>query len=737
MISDSFRRQVLPPEQLDFGSSGLYSYFKDSQGLFWVCTSAGLYKITIQPLRFKKYFTQSALGLQVNNQARSIATDSTGNVYAALWNRVYKETVGGSVSKSVEMESIVYGLRRVGSNIYAGGLSLNIFNTGLGHPIASIAAPSQLSDISVIEPINKNDLLLGSMKTIAFYESNTGKFQPVDIPKSMPPLFWVYRFLKINNQYYWAISQNGIYTLDVQARKLVSYFFADNTDSLKSFPFDDLHDAYADGNGHIWLATNGDGLYKWDTARHTIASFNSTSGLPSNVVYRIEPDDFGGLWISTDNGLARLRLRDNYINYYTTKQGITHNEFNRLSSYKAPDGKLYFGGLNGIIGFDPREFAGDTIPANETMQVISLSQFSAAADSLIDKTLNLLLTNTIRLEAGDRFFTLEFKLLDYNDGKINYAYRVDGIDQDWNMLPNNILRMSGLPVGNYTLYVRGQDTGGQWSGKMLAIPLVVKAYLWQKTWFIMLMILLLGLAVFAFFKWRIHRLRQSKMALERTVDKRTQQLRESLEQKDLMMKEIHHRVKNNLQVISSLLNLQLSRTADPATQDALTESKNRVLSIAFIHQNLYQHEDLKGVEMKSFVRDLCSHMQGVFEKLGQHVSIEKKIDELFLDIDTAVPLGLITNELLTNSFKYAFENGKPGKIIIQLSATSPGNYLFRYHDNGIGLPENFDLGQSESLGMRLIGRLAEQLAGNMRYRYENGSLFVLHFRDFEERKKIE
>ena len=126
------------------------------------------------------------------------------------------------------------------------------------------------------------------------------------------------------------------------------------------------------------------------------------------------------------------------------------------------------------------------------------------------------------------------------------------------------------------------------------------------------------------------------------------------------MKEIHHRVKNNLQVISGLLELQSKALNDEAAKDALREGRNRVRSIALIHQNLYQFENLSTIELKRFVNDLCRQVESVFKKQNK-VAMNIKVPDLRLDIDSAVPLGLIMNELLSNSFKYAFNDASQGK----------------------------------------------------------------------------
>ena len=212
----------------------------------------------------------------------------------------------------------------------------------------------------------------------------------------------------------------------------------------------------------------------------------------------------------------------------------------------------------------------------------------------------------------------------------------------------------------------------------------------------------------------LFRMFRSKRKANVILTEKSEIISEMLVEKDLLMKEIHHRVKNNLQVISGLLELQWVRTTDENTKAALSDSQHRVLSMSFIHQNLYQNDNRKGVEMRSFVEELDNHIKFVFEKKSCLVSVENNFDQIFLDIDTAIPLGLLMNELLTNSFKYAFEGKENGLIRLELKKTGEGNYFFSYFDNGIGLPKGMKLKNENTLGLKLITLLSKQLAGEIK-----------------------
>ena len=188
----------------------------------------------------------------------------------------------------------------------------------------------------------------------------------------------------------------------------------------------------------------------------------------------------------------------------------------------------------------------------------------------------------------------------------------------------------------------------------------------------------------------------------------------ALTEKDSLLKEIHHRVKNNLQMVSSLLSLQTKNTKSRAAIEALEEGKSRVKAMALIHQKLYQNEDLSVIEMQGYIESLINSVQSVFKKGGHNINISIDAEGVELDIDRAIPFGLILNELVSNSFKYAFPNDdESGKIYIHLRKNGEEEGFFEYTDNGIGLPDDTEERANSSMGIRLMNRLANQLQTKM------------------------
>lgn len=216
---------------------------------------------------------------------------------------------------------------------------------------------------------------------------------------------------------------------------------------------------------------------------------------------------------------------------------------------------------------------------------------------------------------------------------------------------------------------------------------------------------------------RANRLLRSKnaeiSAQAATLAEQRIQIEATLAEREILLKEVHHRVKNNLQVISSLLDLQSNTLRDPAALRALQNGQNRILSMALIHKNLYQSDNVAEVRVDEYAKHLVAELATSMQQQDKPVHVDLQIPELSLNIDSALPIGLMLNELVTNSFKYAFEAEPNPKISISLSRQPDNTLKLVYSDNGCGLPEGFQMSQSTSLGLRLIKILTRQLKGTM------------------------
>ncbi|WP_224249068.1 sensor histidine kinase [Hyalangium gracile] len=205
-----------------------------------------------------------------------------------------------------------------------------------------------------------------------------------------------------------------------------------------------------------------------------------------------------------------------------------------------------------------------------------------------------------------------------------------------------------------------------------------------------------------------------------------EQIKASLREKEVLLREIHHRVKNNLQVTSSLLKLQSAYIRDPVAKEMFAESQSRIRSMALVHEKLYRSSDLSRVDFADYVQSLASLLFRSYGTDPQRISLRVEGGPLLLSIETAVPCGLIVNELLSNSIKHAFPNGRQGNIVVGVGTDERG-CVIRVADDGIGLPESLRLEQTETLGLQLVRTLAGQLRSSIELNRAGGTSFKLHF----------
>ncbi|MBN2380739.1 PAS domain S-box protein [candidate division WOR-3 bacterium] len=211
--------------------------------------------------------------------------------------------------------------------------------------------------------------------------------------------------------------------------------------------------------------------------------------------------------------------------------------------------------------------------------------------------------------------------------------------------------------------------------------------------------------------------------------KRTEDdMKVALREKEVLLREIHHRVKNNLQVISSLLSLQADYIKDSKMLGIFTESRNRVKTMALIHEKLYQSKELARIDFSDYVRDLTSSLFSTYKVNPDFIALELKIHDVSFDIDTAVPLALIVNELVSNSLEHAFPNKRKGSIRIGINTENDKTYRLKVADDGIGMPKEINFRTTESLGLQLVGMLVEQLRGEMKLDKVYGTEFNITFR---------
>lgn len=216
---------------------------------------------------------------------------------------------------------------------------------------------------------------------------------------------------------------------------------------------------------------------------------------------------------------------------------------------------------------------------------------------------------------------------------------------------------------------------------------------------------------------------------ESSLKEHQAQMQASLEEKTILLKEIHHRVKNNLQVMASIINLQTSTVSEQGVKDIFLSLQARIQSMASVHEALYNSENLAKINIESYVRNMVSSLMQIYPLAQGTVEVNYEIADIELGIDIAVPCGLILNELLTNSMKYAFKPGEPGRVDVNFSyEEAEDKYIMLVRDDGCGISEDFDIKKSASLGMTLVDALLTQLGAQYTLDTKQGTCWRISFK---------
>lgn len=226
------------------------------------------------------------------------------------------------------------------------------------------------------------------------------------------------------------------------------------------------------------------------------------------------------------------------------------------------------------------------------------------------------------------------------------------------------------------------------------------------------------------------------LLLRRQVAKQTDIIKTSLKEKEMLLQEIHHRVKNNLAIISGLIELQLDSTSDEAALRVLRNSQIRIQSMAMVHEKLYKSATLSNIGMDVYVRDLVEAIHLTYMDQHKNIDIDFNLEAVKLDIDRVIPCALLINELVVNAFKHAFRDMTTGRLLVSLKQQEDEVELI-VADNGPGLPEDFTLEGSDSLGMMLIHTFASQLSADMDVKSDDGTSFIFRFEAEGDRRKLD
>jgi len=666
--------------------------FIDDHDRLWLSSGLGLFLVQVKENPFENYLT-------TNNKT------SVRGIIEISGDRLLVNTYSGAkiIDKNTKQEFLAFNYTGLGfskdnkGNIWQGNHAASVsfvreqdINSNTIHLNGCPIIDGQGIQESVpFFDETSGEMYSGSNNGLYFYNKECSCFE--DYPKTNEfeeiAKKGIYAF-HANEKAIWVATSNGLYQLD-REKGIVNNF---------QFPYNTINHLHEDAVGDFWLATKGGGLIHWNRSEDVIKQYTVKDGLSHNVLYAVYEDSQNNLWLTSNKGLMRFKKTTAEIEVFQKEDGIPHEEFNTYSHYRGNDGKLYFGGLAGVTSFYPEQmiFEESHIP----FLIIEIQKFNFKKGVLLNKTKEVQDQGELILNANDKFFNISFSLLDYARlDNINYAWKIEGLEEDWNHQTENSIRINALPYGNYNLLIKAKGEGGKWAKNQINIPITVLKPFYLSWQFIAFAIGLLSFLIYGFIKLRLLRLERTKEKLKGLVKERTAELYEKnkeLEQlntfKDKIYSIIAHDLRGPafaLQDIGKKIDYLLKSQQFERLQGFGETVDESITTLNTLLDNLlnWASQNMGAISLNPESLNVGDLLDQSIKELRLNIDkkdivIETNIDpelNVFGDRQTILT---ISRNLLSNAVKFV---PNKGAIKLKAKATSDSTTVIQIIDNGIGI----------------------------------------------------
>ncbi len=728
--------QADPNDPSSLSSNDALSFYEDREGILWVGTNGGgLNKLDPKTKKFELYKHDP-------NNPHSLSNDYVRSICDGGEGSLWIGTDGGGLNHFDPQKEIFIRYLNDPGNPHS--ISSNNIRDILKSESGILWIATNGGGLNKFDPETKQfDHYL--------YESGNPHSISTD---------YTYDLYQDKNKMIWIGTLGGGLNKFDPEKEIFTRFTSDASDPY-SLNTDYAVSIHEDKTGVLWIGTLGGGLNKFDPENERFVHYTEEDGLSSNTIYGILEDEENNLWLSTNKGLSKFNKKTETFKNYDTSDGLLGNEFWGGSYYKSASGEMFFGTINGFNRFYPRQ-----IKDNPYIPPVVITDFRISnhpvpvgegPDGRLILEKSITETKEMRLSHKDRVVSFDFAALNYiNPQKNEYAYIMEGFDKEWNHIGNRPFAVySNLPPGKHMFKVKASNNDNVWNEKGVSLKITVTPPFRKTIWFqLVIMTAFIGLVLLAYVA-RTHTIRRQAKILQKKVNERTselnktntelkkeieirqkaekalkdrgEKLKSSLAEKEVLLKEIHHRVKNNMQIISSLLSLQASQIKDEKLIKMFSESQNRIKSMSLIHESLYKSGDLSQINFSEYIKNLTNILISSYGIDKDQVRMVQDIGDVFLDIHRSIPLGLIINELISNSLKHAFPDNRSGKIFIHMHTDSKGLHVLEIRDTGVGFPDNIDFRRTTSLGMQLVTGLVQQIQGTIKLVRDKGTAWIIEF----------
>ncbi len=499
-----------------------------------------------------------------------------------------------------------------------------------------------------------------------------------------------------NTQGIWIAGNKGIFLMDAEKETIVKHYTTAN-----GLPADNILHIHEDKQGVFWLGTRDAGLIRWDLTTNSFRQYTREDELSNNKIYAVYEDDFETLWLPSDYGLMAFDKNTTTTRIYLPKDGIAHEEFNTFSHFQDKDGTLYFGGLNGITKFHPsalRENSDFATPLYTTR----IRVLENNAETFTDRTVAYKSAQKISLKPGDKILELDLTLLDYEKSAENqYAYKLQGKQEQWIYTRDNKLSIINPPYGKYSLEIKARGASGQWSATPLVIPMHVQRPFYMQWWFILILAMIIITIIIVAVRWRVRKLEKDREYLEGEVQNRTRKIAEQAEAlkaldkaKTRFFANITHEFRTPLTLVAGPVEQMIAKPPPPSTlKRKLSGILKNTHNLMHLINQLLDLSKLEGGRMKIEVShgDIIRYTKELverFQPLADAKQIKLKFEtnaeiwKIHMDIDKWTK---IIHNLVSNAIKFTTKDGSINVSLKQLQQADRQHIQLLVKDSGIGI----------------------------------------------------